>query len=74
MAEKPQKIWTSSRKGISNAYQELYKIVNHIQTEYDFSIGLSLEKYNFLLNNLKSIDYSNEFDKYKQQWKSLLEE
>ena len=32
------------------------------------------EKYNLLLNNLKSIDYSHEFDKYKQQWKSLLEE
>lgn len=32
------------------------------------------EKYNLLLNSLKSIDYSHEFDKYKQQWKSLLEE
>lgn len=32
------------------------------------------EKYNLLLNNLKSIDYSHEFNKYKQQWKSLLEE
>lgn len=32
------------------------------------------EKYNLLLNNIKSIDYSHEFDKYKQQWKSLLEE
>ncbi len=32
------------------------------------------EKYNLLLNSLKSIDYSHEFNKYKQQWKSLLEE
>lgn len=32
------------------------------------------EKYNLLLNNIKSIDYSHDFDKYKQQWKSLLEE
>lgn len=32
------------------------------------------EKYSLLLNNLKSIDYSHEFNKYKQQWKSLLEE
>ena len=32
------------------------------------------EKYNLLLNNLESIDYSHEFDKYKQQWKNLLEE
>ena len=32
------------------------------------------EKYNLLLNNLESIDYSHEFDKYKRQWKSLLEE
>jgi glycosyltransferase involved in cell wall biosynthesis len=32
------------------------------------------EKNNLLLNNIKSIDYSHDFDKYKQQWKSLLEE
>ena len=32
------------------------------------------EKYSILLNNLKSIDYSHEFNKYKQQWKSLIEE
>ena len=31
------------------------------------------EKYNLLLNNIKSIDYSHEFDKYKQQWKNVLE-
>lgn len=31
------------------------------------------EKFNRITNNLKSTDYSHEFDKYKQQWKSLLE-
>ncbi|MBR3802124.1 MAG: glycosyltransferase [Clostridia bacterium] len=32
------------------------------------------EKYNCITNNLKVSDYSHEFNKYKQQWKSLLEE
>lgn len=32
------------------------------------------EKFNRITNNLKSTDYLHEFDKYKQQWKSLLEE
>lgn len=32
------------------------------------------EKYNDILNNLKSTDYSKDFDKYKEQWKALLEE
>ena len=32
------------------------------------------EKYSLLLNGLKSIDYSHELDKYKQQWKNLLEQ
>ncbi len=31
------------------------------------------EKYDNILNNLKSTDYSHEFDKYKEQWKNLLE-
>lgn len=31
------------------------------------------EKYGIILNNLKSTDYSHEFDKYKEQWKKLLE-
>lgn len=32
------------------------------------------EKYNSIVNNLKSTDYSHEFEKYKQQWQALLEE
>ncbi len=31
------------------------------------------EKYDIIINNLKSTDYSNEFEKYKEQWKALLE-
>ncbi len=31
------------------------------------------EKYNNISNTLKSIDYSHEFEKYKGQWKNLLE-
>ncbi len=31
------------------------------------------EKYNDITNNLKSTDYSHEFEKYKEQWKNLLE-
>lgn len=31
------------------------------------------ESYNNIINNLKSTDYSLEFEKYKQQWKNLLE-
>ena len=31
------------------------------------------EKYNNIINNLKSTDYSQEFGKYKEQWKNLLE-
>ena len=31
------------------------------------------EKFNRITNNLKSTDYSHEFDKYKQQWKNVLE-
>lgn len=31
------------------------------------------EKYNDIINNLKSTDYSHEFEKYKEQWKNLLE-
>ena len=31
------------------------------------------EKYDEIINNLKSTDYSHEFDKYKEQWKKLLE-
>ena len=31
------------------------------------------EKYNNIINNLKSTDYSHEFEKYKEQWKNLLE-
>ncbi len=34
----------------------------------------SKELYNTLLNNLGSSDYSHEFEKYKEQWKALLEE
>ncbi len=32
------------------------------------------EKYNSIVNNLKSTDYSHEFEKYKSQWQALLEE
>lgn len=31
------------------------------------------ESYNNIINNLKSTDYSHEFEKYKEQWKNLLE-
>ncbi len=31
------------------------------------------EKYNHILSNLKATDYSHEFEKYKAQWKALLE-
>ncbi len=31
------------------------------------------EKYNHITDNLKSADYSDEFEKYKEQWKALLE-
>lgn len=31
------------------------------------------EIYNNIINNLKSTNYSNEFEKYKEQWKNLLE-
>lgn len=31
------------------------------------------ESYNCIINYLKSIDYSHEFEKYKKQWKNLLE-
>lgn len=31
------------------------------------------EKYNGIVTNLKSTDYSHEFEKYKEQWKNLLE-
>ena len=31
------------------------------------------EKYNNIINNLKSADYSHEFEKYKEQWTALLE-
>ncbi len=31
------------------------------------------EKYDYILKNLKSTDYSHEFEKYKEQWKNLLE-
>ena len=31
------------------------------------------EKYSGMVNNLKSADYSEEFEKYKSQWKKLLE-
>lgn len=31
------------------------------------------EKYDIIINNLKSTDYSHEFEKYKEQWKALLE-
>lgn len=31
------------------------------------------EKYNDIINTLKSTDYSHEFEKYKEQWKNLLE-
>ncbi len=31
------------------------------------------EKYDNIINNLKSTDYSHEFEKYKEQWKNLLE-
>ncbi len=31
------------------------------------------EKYNDIINNLKSTDYSHEFEKYKEQWNALLE-
>lgn len=31
------------------------------------------EKYDSLITNLKSTDYSHEFEKYKEQWKNLLE-
>ena len=31
------------------------------------------EKHEFILNNLKSTDCSHEFEKYKEQWKNLLE-
>lgn len=31
------------------------------------------EKYNDIVYNLKSTDYSHEFEKYKEQWKNLLE-
>lgn len=31
------------------------------------------EKYNHITDNLKSADYSHEFEKYKEQWKALLE-
>ncbi len=33
----------------------------------------SKELYNNILSNLKSTDYSHEFEKYKDQWKTLLE-
>lgn len=32
------------------------------------------EKYNDITNSLKAADYSDEFEKYKSQWKNLLEE
>lgn len=31
------------------------------------------EKYNNIVNTLKATDYSHEFEKYKEQWKNLLE-
>lgn len=31
------------------------------------------ENYNDIINNLKSTDYSHDFEKYKEQWKNLLE-
>lgn len=31
------------------------------------------EKYNKIINNLESTDYSHEFEKYREQWKNLLE-
>lgn len=31
------------------------------------------EKYNRIINNLKSINYSSEFNKYQEQWRNLLE-
>lgn len=31
------------------------------------------EKYNHIIDNLESTDYSHEFEKYKEQWKDLLE-
>ncbi len=31
------------------------------------------EKFNKIINNLKSTDYSHEFEKYKEQWSALLE-
>ncbi len=31
------------------------------------------EKYDEIINNLKSTDYSHEFEKYKEQWNALLE-
>lgn len=44
------------------------------------SLAESIEKlinnkqsYNNIVNNLKAIDYSHEFEKYKEQWKALLE-
>lgn len=44
------------------------------------SLAESIEKlinnkqsYNNIINNLKAIDYSHEFEKYKEQWKALLE-
>ena len=31
------------------------------------------EKYNRIINNLDSINYSSEFNKYQEQWRNLLE-
>lgn len=46
-----------------------------------FSLAESTEKlikdektYSDIVNNLKNTDYSHEFEKYKEQWKNLLEE
>ena len=34
----------------------------------------SKDLYDIIINNLNSTDYSHEFEKYKEQWKALLEE
>ena len=46
--------------------------MKHIKTLNKANIK-DKEKYNNIINNLKSTDYSQEFEKYKEQWKNLLE-
>lgn len=38
------------------------------------ALGANKEAYNSIVANLKNTDYSQEFSKYQQQWKDLLEE